>query len=178
MWQRLTYRQRFYLLIAGLVIFLYLCHRLAFKETFKMRRECKQTEQRITQVITAPGQILNLEKKISVIDRSIRSDSIQEMNFHEVLLEKISDYCVKHDIDIIEYPPLHSYSWNEIILETNAIVLQGKFLDLLNMVYFTEQEASIGRISGVDFYTYYERARKKTYLRMKIYIQHILQNEE
>ena len=178
MLKRFTYKQRLYLLIAGLFIFLYISHKVAFKETFKLRRDCKQIEERIAQVSTAPQQIVELEKKINRIDRSIRTDSVQEFNFHEILLEKISDYCVMHKIDIIEYPPLHIFSWNELTLETNAIVIQGKFIDLLKLIYYVEQEASIGRLSSVEFYTYYERSKKRTYLRMKLYIQHILQNND
>jgi hypothetical protein len=178
MWKKLTYKQRYYLLIAGLVIFFYLCYKMAIKETFIVRKECRQTEERLRQVKTAPQQILELEKKIAKIDRSIRSDSIQDSNFHEMLLARISEYCTKNNIGIVEYPPLHSFSWNEITLETNAVIVQGNFIELLKMIYFIEQKAGIGRVSGVDFYTYYERSRRRTYLRMKLYIQYILQNDE
>lgn len=59
------------------------------------------------------------------------------------------------------------------LIETNKILAEGDFGDLLRLVNHIEYNSNIGKISSVNFYVYKDHKIQKDILLAGIYIQNL-----
>ncbi len=172
MLEKLTYKQKFYLAIAGFLISLVLVYSIAIKGTLAIKKECKELKYKIMQVENAPVKVASLEREIAKLE-GLMSNVNSELSVNEKLLEVTARFAERNRLVLKEFPETHTYTKQDYSIYTDAITLEGGFINLLRLLYLIETEKSYGRVSSVDFYSYLDK-RKKTYnLNMIIYVQNI-----
>lgn len=172
MLQNTTYKQRNWLLLAGIGFFALLVYFLALKKTLSLASECSVLKEQIMSNDNAPDKITRLEAQIKELDAKAGL-SQENIEFQQGLLEKISAYSAKNRVSLKEFPAHHVFASNDIEIETNQVKLEGSFLNLLNLVFSLEQVDRIGKVISVNYETVTDVRTKQVSLTAKIYIQNV-----
>ena len=173
MFSNLTYRLKFIILGISFLVFLIISHNLAFKKTFRLKRECKEIEARLEQSKNAPQQITIIKSKLEHIDQKVGGKSIDQINLEELIIENISSFCKQNMLVLKEYPGIHNYKQQDYITETCRLTVEGSFIKLLKLAYGIEQNFSYGKVSSLNFYTEKNYRTKRVELLLEIYVQNI-----
>ncbi len=179
MFNNLTYRIRFILLGVGFFLFLIITFNLAFKKTFRLKKDYKQLETRLEQSKNAPQQIALIKTRLEEIDQKVGGKSIDQINLEELIIEHISSFSKQNNLVLKEYPGIHTYSQQDYTTETCKLTVQGDFIKLLKLAYGIEQNFSYGKVSSLNFYTQKNYRTKEVELLLEIYVQNIkMKNDE
>ena len=169
----LSYKKKNLFLLAATLIFALLSYSLAVKKTFILNAECKVLESQLMQASSAPKKIINLEKKMSMIDNLIGNTNQTNDPAQKTLLGIVSAYCQKNNIILKEFPKALSSRENELLIETNVFTIQGDFIKLLNLVYQLEQKNKIGKLASLKFQRKKDNETKNTTLLATVYLRNI-----
>jgi hypothetical protein len=94
-------------------------------------------------------------------------------NNQQLILSLVSSFCAKNNLVLQELPKTKSYSENDILVETNYLVIEGDFIRLLRLLNMLEQNKDAGRVSSSRFQAKKNLKSKKIELTLTIYIQNI-----
>jgi len=133
-------------------------------------------EQQLTLAENAPQKIAEIKNRISEIETRIGSNQSKEVDFQDMLLEKVSSYCKTNGLVLKEFPQTHCFSQQDYLIETNTIIVEGDFIKLLKLVYGLENDFEIGKVVSVKFLTNEDFRSKRLYLSAVIYYQNIKMN--
>jgi len=170
---QMSYKNKYKFLIAGILILFIISYQLAIKKTILLYSDCTELQLKLKTIDEAPESILKTKNKIKQVDGMISSGDSSGTNFREMLLEKAGDFCQENNISIKEFPASIEESKNDYNIETNVIVLEGSFQNLLKFTYNVEQKYKIGKVASVNFASKYDITAKKNKLTEKIYVQNI-----
>lgn len=172
MLNNLTYKQKNWLLLAGIVFFSFIVYFMAIVKTIDMASQCAELEEQIKTAGNAPGEIARLEAKLQELDAKagVSSDNVE---FQQALLERVTTYCSNNRVSLKEFPANHVYTSNEVEVETNQLKVEGGFSNLLNLVFSLEQTERIGRVISVCYETQTDVRTKRVSLTAKIYVQNV-----
>lgn len=172
MFKKISDKNKLYLLLAGLIISLFVVYKIAIQSTINLASQCKELNDKLSQVKDAPERIAELEAEISKYT-DILSSETPELNMGEVLLDAISRYCQENTLVLKEFPEDHVYNRNNYTINTSIITIEGGFIKMLKLLYMLETNKTYGKISSAGFYTYLDKKTKKYELNLKIYVQNI-----
>lgn len=169
----MTFKQKNkYLLIgafcAGLLIYFF-----AINKTIQLRQQVKTIETELEQAVNSTGQMEALQRKVNTMDSKLKryiSDSDQNQ---EHVLDLISHFCSSHQLYLKDFPHANTFTQNDIELETIQFTVEGRYVNLLKLVYYLEQEARTGRITGVKFYSETNYRTMKKQVLATIFLQYI-----
>ncbi len=169
----LTYRRKNLLIFIGFLLFMVLGYFLSFSKTIQLYNENEVLENNLAEASVAPSIILKSKEELRVLDQYLRAYAFDSLINQELLLAEVSDFCMKNNLIIYSFPHHTSQEKKNFVIHTNVIEAKGSYKNLLNLVYYLEQEIKIGRISSVKFERFLEKKTKKAYLTVKIYVQSI-----
>jgi len=173
MFKNLTYRIRLVYLGVGFIIFLFLVFKLAINRTIDLKKQCNQHEMQLSKLQNAPQQMAVIKSKLHEIDNRVGEKNIDQINFEELIIEKISKYCKSNNLILKEYPGIHTFTQQDYKTETCKITIEGSFKKLLKLAYGIEKDFSYGKVSSLNFYTEKNYKTKKLELLLEIYVQNI-----
>ena len=173
----LSYKNSFYLLLAGIVFLCFLIYGIAIVPTVQLKNEISKLDKRLLTAREAPGKIESLESKIESFNRVLTGSASGSAALHEKLHGVISRYCRQHNVILRSFPAAHKFQQGNYVVETNIIVVQGTFIKLLRLLFHLETEENFGKISSVLFSSYFNRKQNSTFLTMTIYVQNIKQDK-
>jgi septal ring factor EnvC (AmiA/AmiB activator) len=172
--QKISNHKKLQLLLWGTLIVVLTCYLTVFQKTIKERKILNENRNLTTKISNA-GQIKeNLLSELTKLESEIKSGSTNEVNQQEKLLEIVNRTFPGVGIRIIEM------SKQEIAEEANysiinqAIVLQGKFFELLLLVREIENEEGLGHICSSDFYRYTDKKSGLSFTRLKLYLEELI----
>jgi hypothetical protein len=170
--KKVTNRQKYFLLIAGIAIFLlFLCLNV-FKKTYWVYTENRRLSLEIAKARNAPEKLIKAKAMMSQSNDMAQDQNADiAINTHEKLLDIISHYCAESKISLISYPEPITIHENGFSNEINVFTVQGDFKKLLMLLYILEQKDKIGKVSSADFKTSKNYETKKFELTCTIYIQ-------
>ncbi len=179
MFKNLTYRLKLIYLGVGFIVFLFLSFKLAINKTFDLKKQCNNYEMQLSQLKNAPQQMAVIKSKLNEIDQRVGVKNIDQINFEELIIEHVSNYCKNNNLVLKDYPGIHKFSQQDYITETCKITVEGSFIKLLRLAYGIENNFSYGKVSSINFYTEKNFRTKNTELLLEIYVQNIkiLNNE-
>lgn len=173
MLNNLTYKQRNIALLIGVVIALYFVFTNLLKDTFDLKNQCVEVENKLKSADNAPAIIAQLKGEIQQIDKIIGSDNKLDQTFQENILEAVSRYCNKHKMDVYAFnEPLVTIS-NNYEIETNVVTVSGSFKDILLLVNELEQNKRIAQIVSVQYFSKKDFVANRTDLLATIHFQNI-----
>jgi hypothetical protein len=173
----LTYKQQVLLYIGIVVISFILVFKIALKPTFELKKVCKEKEAVLETVSTAPVQIKAIGKKLNQIDNQFKILSFEENTSRDRILEEIAKYCSRNRLTVYNYPEIHQFTNNTFTIESNRIIVRGRFKNLLKLVNYLETKADFGKIISLSFYSEINRKTKRKELFLELIFQNISNNE-
>ena len=177
MFKSLTYKQKFYYLITGSIVFMIFMYFIAIEPTLALKSNYLNLKAGISNAQNAAQKIKNLEDKLNSYSFLLKASG-DGIGNHEKIHEFISTYCAKNHLSFIEYPKLHTYNDNNYMIETNEADAEGGYIKLLKLLSEIENKMDYGKVVSVHFQSKTNLKTKTKKLILKIYIQHIINTSE
>lgn len=171
--KRFTYKTRIIFLIAACLLFFLIAWKLAIKRTIALKNQCGTLSEKLISAERAPKEIAHYKTNLELIENKIGENVTEIINPNELLLEKVSKYCQNKNIRFYELPKSHIINETEFVIETNKVVIEGRFIKLLKLLYQIETERKYGKIISADFESEKDLRTGNTHLYLTIYLQNI-----
>jgi hypothetical protein len=169
----LSYRVRNkVILIVSILLMFFLWHFL-FKNTANLVNKTWLLEDKIEEGAEAKDKIQNVENEIGNINNLLQGYIIDSVRNREYILYFISNYCAGNNLLINEFPIVSSDQEGDLFIETNRIIIEGGFKNLLKLLHEIEFKNGVSRPSSVSFVKKHDIKRKKEILTMEIFLQNI-----
>ena len=172
MFKNLSYKRKNQYLTISFALFLLIAYQLSIAETIELKAELDRARKANQAAIAAPAQLQKIQEKIHTMESLVGSNT-QGDNIQQKLLEKLSHYCEKHEIDLTEFPHVKTIQYENYSQHINAFVLKGEFIPLVRLINHFEMEFTLGKITSIDFYSEIDRKTKSKHLYAKIFLQNI-----
>ncbi len=174
--KNISYKKKFRLLIAGIIVLTVLIYNLSIKRTLDQSSFCSDLESNLATVENIPNQIVQLNNQIEQLDNIFGKDTINNNDHRSVLINKCSDYCKKNNIRLIQINEPIIEIQDDLTIETNIIQFSSSFKKLLTLLNELENSNIPGNLSSISFKKHIDRRSKRESLQMKIYLQCISKN--
>jgi hypothetical protein len=171
--EKLTYKQWFFIYVAGIFLSVIIIFQVAIKPTLEARNLYKEKNLLLESLSSAPLEIQTLREKLNQINHNLNSENKTLYDTRDDLLEEISNFCIKNRIHVYSYPELHLYNNRSFVIESNRIVLKGTFKNLLKLIYHMETNVGFSRIASIRYYTELNRKTKREELFLEMIFQNI-----
>jgi hypothetical protein len=161
--ENLDYHKKCYLLLGGLILFLFLGYQFSFSDTFRIRKEIENRETRLQWLKQKEKEIPALKAKMEEFEKVYaRGDS---SSVRDKLTAYISDFAEKNNCLVTEIPHSVSFKNNNLRVQTNTFTIKGSFHQLLNLLHKMENEYKyLSRIMSARFFSVRDMQTKKRYL--------------
>lgn len=97
-------------------------------------------------------------------------------SFQQLLLQQLQTNLQKNKVNLISFQEPHRFNEQNTSFENYVFRLEGRFKDLLQVLYTLEHIHSFGKINSVSFETLTNYKTKRKRLECEVYIQRISQN--
>ena len=173
----MTYKGKFRWLIIGSVLFLFIAYHLSIKKTLTLMHDNTVKSERLSIVNNAPQRIAKLKGTLNMLNKQIGTNINEDIDYQEMLLEYISNYCKEKNLVLSSMGETHSYQNGDYLVQTNVFTIEGQFVKLLKLIYFLEENNKSGKIIGLDFFSKEDFIQKKRRLFVTLYFQNIKQKQ-
>jgi hypothetical protein len=173
MFKNLNNGKKIKLLLVGTGVMLVLIYFFSIKETVDLAIDCSEKEMRLEQAKGTVEKMAVLKGQIRKVDAQLGGNKDTTTKVMDLLLQHISEYCSKNGCVLKEIPTPEIANKNSYQIESSFITLQGRYKDLLGLVYLLEQKKKTGgHIASLKFYTVKNQKLKKEELLLTLYVQH------
>ena len=174
MLKKLTYKQQLLYTLIGGFIFSIVIYNLALSDTISLAVKNSDFKDQISKSQDAPEQIQFAKQKIKRIEQLVGSNNdYSEVDIHQVLLESVTNYVQKNGLILKDFPQPFVGVENGYTTKTVQLTVEGGFIPLLKLIYFLENDYSVGKVVAVDFKTAKELRTRKRKLNTTIYLQNV-----
>jgi hypothetical protein len=171
MLEKLSYKHRYYILLAALALLLIAIYAFAVKKTIAAIAEHKDLSKKIELAANAPQQIVSIEAQLKQMEQLVVNE--KPMDFEQMLLEQVSGFCKNNGLTLMEFPKTTVSIYRDYQIYTNRVVLEGGFKKMVEFIYEAEQKYQIGKVVSVQFKRTKDMRSKRLYLYAYIYFQNI-----
>lgn len=163
-------------LLLGFFIALFIIYKFSIQNTFDVRKKYNQLLKEKELLTNASLKIKYLQEKNFYLDSVLQSKNVSiENSFQQTILQNVSIFSSKENIEIINFTKPHSIIENETIIETLSFELKGEFIPLLKLINYLEQE-QFGKLLSVHFEKKKNYRNNKPYLTTTVYLQKVSNN--
>lgn len=160
------------------LLFTLLVYKVSIKRTIEEKKHLNVLNQQINDLNEAPQKILVLQQKLSHLNGAVEYFFFNQHSMQDFMLEQITAYCRANHVLIKEYPKAIIQERADYTVETNYLVFEGGFRDLLVLLYHIEQKYKLGKVASARFYKTINAKTKIPKLYMELTIQNIRTHEE
>lgn len=170
MLNRFTHKQKWYMVLAGIILLFVISWKLSFYETFKVWSRVSGSKQRLALAATTPERNKQLEQDLHRLDL-LTGNIPRGGDTRQILLAHLSTLCNKYNVSLV--------NMREPVTKTNAgyvvvlhqIRLSGGYYDLVRSLNELESCFPEGKVAGVQFYTRKHLITKKAILYLELWLQ-------
>lgn len=170
---KLSFRQRFMLLLAASVLLVWLVYALALKETFEIRQEYCSLMENQQQLSNAGSRLRFYQKELATMDSLIGADAYTGNFTQELLLKRITDFELHRQVVIVNFNKPHHFMQDGYDVFTYETKIRGAYLDLLKLLYELESHPFPGIFKSACFALEKEPGKKQSVLTLNLYVQEI-----
>lgn len=168
---------RFYLLIAGAVLFFPVSWKLALKKTVEVRHQLIENTSKLSVIENnTPEQLARAEKRLAFLNKILEGDESAE-EFQNRVLNEVSSLCHQKGLLLREIPAPQKTTDNAYQVETINIQMAGSFHHLLEVLYELEDPRKKLNLVAARFMVEENKRLKQKQLLLNIYIQ-VLQGKD
>lgn len=176
MLKKLTYKHKYFLLLAVLVIAAIAVYSLAIKRTMTAIGEHRDLQHKMELLKDAPEQIASIEAQLKQMDQLVANK--EPLDLEQTLLEEVTDFSQKHNLTLIEFPQTNISSYQDYQIYINKVVIEGNFKNILQFIYHAERQRKTGKIASIQLKRTKDIRTKQMYLYAYIYFQNIQINSK
>ena len=148
---------------------------MALSNTIDLAIKNSDFRDQIAKSQNAPEQIKILSKKIKNIEQLVGTNNQEYLavDIHQVLLESVTGYVQKKGLILKDFPKPYVTISNGYVTKTAELTVEGDFIKLLKLIYFLENNYTVGKVVATDFKIVKELRTRKRKLNTTIYIQNV-----
>lgn len=164
-------KQKFFMLIGGLILTLFLAYKLSFKKAiieYQRYTSLQQVEQQSWQV---QKDLNRLQERSQLLDNQLGSS--KAWGFEENLLNTVGLFSEENELDVDLFSEPAVGTQNGYRVETILVKVRGDFKALLSLLHYMEKTFRSGRIASVSFEKEMDYKRNREELYLKLYVQNI-----
>ncbi|MDR1678831.1 MAG: hypothetical protein LBR81_03545 [Prevotellaceae bacterium] len=176
LFKRLSYRHKYFLLLAVLGLSAIAVYSLAIERTTAVIGEHRDLLHKMELLKDAPEQIASIEMQLKQMEQLVAHK--EPLDLEQTLLEQVSDFSQKHNLMLIEFPKTNISSYQDYRIYINKMVVEGNFKNILQFIHNAEQGRKTGKIVSVQFKQAKDIRSKQLYLYAHIYFQNIQINSK
>ncbi len=168
---QLTYKQKYYLSIIGVIMAGFLSYNLSFDKTIIAIKDYYSLTDKMEKLKDAPQKIQRIEHQMKQMEHLlVDNDSV---DIEQRLLEKATEFCRNNQITLMGFPKTKVLEYQNYMILTNEIVLEAPFKESLQFIYDSEQKNRIGKIASVQLVKKQDVKTKQQHLYSHIFFQNI-----
>lgn len=171
--KKMTYKKKKQFLLIGSLLFLLFAYNFVISRTVNLYRNNQRLMREVTEGITAPEKKRMLEQRLEVFNSSLNRYFADSLRNREYILGVVSEFCNKNHLVLREYPASKVSAEKDFEIETNVVVAEGDFINLLKLVYELEQKVKIARPASVNFEKKFDHKRRRDVLSVTIFLQNL-----
>lgn len=172
-----SYRKRNRFLLPAIPVVAIILWFGVLSRTFDLYSENLNMKKVMARADEAPQRLAKVSASLQTLNARFEAYSLDSLKDREYLLQVVSNFCRKNNIILKEFPQKATEVNKDYGLETNLVVAEGEFKDLLRLLYELEQKSKIGRPTSVRFEKTFDHKRRKAVLTLTIYLQNIKLSE-
>jgi len=173
MFENRTYKTKNKLLLLIAVLALLLVYLFGLKKTINAIVEYKRISENYEQAQNAPRLLLELQKKLNKINKSVDFSKENTLTAEQNILELVTKICQEYKMTLMQFPKTNKTQKGDFLIETNQFVVEGTFANLIKLVFQIEQKNKVGRVASIHYELKKNMETKKHYLVATIFIQNI-----
>lgn len=170
----MSQRNKNILLVLGFLAVLYLCYTVSIKKTLALKTEINSLNDSISRYETLSNQAQNLKAKEVYIDSVLASNNFNNVSIQNNILNVLNAQAEEKGFLISEFNEPHTFSENGISINSYPFRLTGDFNDLLDVIYFFEQNTRLGKVAHVNFEKKKDYRKRKDYLECFVVIESLI----
>lgn len=174
MLKNLSYRQKLKLLAVTAIVMFLLVFQFALKNTFAEWRKSKafaDTENKGNVTENFAREMNRHKQEITQLEDLYSIDSTLK---DQRLLIALDSCCNGYELTLKEYKPVNNFGDNNIIW-TRFFTVEGRFTNILRLVYYFEQTHKLCRVCSVQYKSYVD-VDKSLKLSCTVYVQNFIKN--
>lgn len=175
MFDKLTYRQKNYGLLALFIIMLMVSYKRSFVLTLNAIDELKNQEIQAQSAETAQQSIEILQISINQLNQNIGRSDIEPDKVNQEILSTISNFSQTSEVHLQKLEATHTFQTVDFTIFSNLISVEGSFNGILSLIYYLENNFQYARLTNAHLYTMNDLTTKKTKLYAKLLFQHYRQ---
>lgn len=175
---RINYGKRNKLLALAVALSFLVIYFAAIDKTLALYSDNARMINTIERAENAPVAIARLEQKLTGLNSRLLTFVADSVGDRENILQVVSHFCSNNSITFRDYPQVALTKEKDYTVQTNVVVAEGNFSNLLKLLFELEKEKQIARPASVSYRMEYDHKRKKQVLSMTIYLQNISVNNE
>lgn len=172
MFENLSYKQKFFALVAIISLMALTGYKRSVKLTLDSYRNCKQATAKLQEVNNSWQRMRSLENEVGYLDNIIGRQAADPDIVQQEILSTFS--LLDTDAELVKLAEVHKANNEYFNIYTNQLLLSGNFNNILGATYEYEKNFDFSRLVSLNFYTEKERRSR----RLKLYGQLIFQNYE
>ncbi len=170
MFDKLNYKQKCYLLLAGLVLFFIIGYQFSFSDTFTMMDEIVEKQEKLNWLKEKEKELPALKMKMAEFEKAYSKNDSSAVR--DKLTAYISDFAENNECLVTEIPLNSSFKNDNLNVQTNTFTVKGNFHSLLSLLYKLEGEYKyVAKIMSAKFYTLKDLQTKKKNLYLTMVTQ-------
>lgn len=176
MLEKLSYKQKCYLLFAGLFVFLVLGYQVSFSDTFAMIDEIHEKETKLQWLKEKEKELPALKAKMTEFEKAYsRNDST---SVRDKLTAYISDFAERNNCLVTEIPLNSSFRNDKLNVQTNTFTVKGNFFNLVSLLYTLEYDYKyVSKIMSARFFSIKDPHTKRKALYLTLITQSFEQKD-
>ena len=167
--KNITYRTKVKLLPVVILLVSALVYSLTISKTIQLSRQLNGLEGQVERLGDAPLQIQMLKKRLKDIEGRIGNHS-GKINREEIF-HQLSNYCKQHQLILREFPEPHQIKMDNYGVDTYQLEVEGRYSNLLQMVYYLEKNIYLGKLSALHFLLKRDKRSREEYLTLSLFLQ-------
>ena len=168
-----TYKRKNQVLALGVGVMLFLAWSLALSNTASLFFENTELKKQIRMAENAPAQIQKYKTELSKLDAALSQYSGSQPLTQQQLLALVTNFGQQQKLVLNQFPQASAQLENGYQIETQIIGVEGRFLNLLGLVYHLEQVGKAGKVASLYFEKKKDIRTRRTYLSATIYLQNL-----
>lgn len=172
MFNKLSYKQKFFIVIGVFLILLFASYKKNFKRLYDSKKELNIINSKLKENKNLFNQLYLLENEVRIIDGIIGGETKEPRKIQQLVLDFVTNNQFK--TNIVSISDTHFFSDEQFNIYTNQIEFEGEYEELIDMLYKIETSFNSSIILSSKIY------RKKDFRNniKKLYLKIILQNYE
>ncbi len=171
--KELTYRQKNIYAGVGFLVVCLIIYKMNVSKTLALYSENVRLSEQIERAENAPQQLTELRDKQTRLNASLANYIDDAVTDQKYLLAITTEYCDKHGLRVRNFPETKIEATDNFQFQTNEVVVEGKFTELLKLMYLLETKYNVGRLASAEFEKIRDKKIRREVLLLKIHFQKI-----